>query len=128
MTAAGEVILVAVGSKTGGVPEANRVLDVEFVLERAKTLCAVKGQSSTAPFTPPRLFGRSKRTRDPDNFWDPTGFTADGNQEKLAHNRQTELKHGLRHVQPKRTQHQLPHLTICATLQYARHFKLSWLP
>jgi hypothetical protein len=117
MAAAGEVILVAVGSKTGGVPEANRVLDVEFVLERAKTLCGVKGQSSTGPFTPPRLFGRSKRTRDPDSFWDPAGFTADGNQEKLAHNRQTELKHGLRHIEQQSTQHQLAHLTICATIQ-----------
>jgi hypothetical protein len=31
LAVAGEVLLVAVGSKTGGVPEAIRVLDAEFV-------------------------------------------------------------------------------------------------
>jgi hypothetical protein len=46
LAAAGEVLLVAVGSKTGRVPEANRVLDAEFVLERAKRRGGVKGKSS----------------------------------------------------------------------------------
>ena len=30
----------------------------------------------------------------PVGFWDPAGFTADGNSENFARRRQTELKHG----------------------------------
>merc|ERR1712187_916270 len=32
--------------------------------------------------------------QDPVGFWDPAGFTADGNAENFARRRQTELKHG----------------------------------
>ncbi|CAK0798027.1 unnamed protein product [Prorocentrum cordatum] len=32
--------------------------------------------------------------QDPVGFWDPAGFTADGNTANFARRRQTELKHG----------------------------------
>merc|ERR1711997_1227319 len=44
--------------------------------------------------SPLRAFESELGVQDPVGFWDPVGFTADGNAEDFARRRQTELKHG----------------------------------
>merc|ERR1712076_86547 len=44
--------------------------------------------------SPLRAFENELGVQDPVGFWDPAGFTADGNAENFARRRQTELKHG----------------------------------
>eukprot|EP00445_Apocalathium_hangoei_P035413 CAMPEP_0203957476 /NCGR_PEP_ID=MMETSP0359-20131031/89322_1 /ASSEMBLY_ACC=CAM_ASM_000338 /TAXON_ID=268821 /ORGANISM="Scrippsiella Hangoei, Strain SHTV-5" /LENGTH=586 /DNA_ID=CAMNT_0050891329 /DNA_START=51 /DNA_END=1808 /DNA_ORIENTATION=- len=44
--------------------------------------------------SPMRAFENELGVQDPVGFWDPAGFTADGNQENFARRRQTEIKHG----------------------------------
>merc|ERR1719291_200194 len=44
--------------------------------------------------SPLRAFENELGVQDPVGFWDPAGFTADGNVENFARRRQTELKHG----------------------------------
>merc|ERR1719479_860031 len=44
--------------------------------------------------SPLRAFENELGVQDPVGFWDPAGFTADGNVENFQRRRQTELKHG----------------------------------
>eukprot|EP00930_Biecheleria_cincta_P094406 TRINITY_DN854_c0_g1_i12.p1 TRINITY_DN854_c0_g1~~TRINITY_DN854_c0_g1_i12.p1 ORF type:complete len:238 (+),score=45.43 TRINITY_DN854_c0_g1_i12:266-979(+) len=44
--------------------------------------------------SPLRAFENELGVQAPVGFWDPAGFTADGNAENFARRRQTELKHG----------------------------------
>merc|ERR1712100_499247 len=44
--------------------------------------------------SPLRAFESELGVQEPVGFWDPAGFTADGNAENFARRRQTELKHG----------------------------------
>ena len=44
--------------------------------------------------SPLRAFENKLGVQDPVGFWDPAGFTADGNVENFQRRRQTELKHG----------------------------------
>merc|ERR1719342_232690 len=44
--------------------------------------------------SPLRAFENELGVQDPVGFWDPAGFTADGNVENFRRRRQTELKHG----------------------------------
>merc|ERR1711988_391662 len=44
--------------------------------------------------SPLRAFENELGVQDPVGFWDPSGFTADGNVENFQRRRQTELKHG----------------------------------
>merc|ERR1712060_578651 len=44
--------------------------------------------------SPLRAFESELGVQDPVGFWDPVGFTTDGNVENFARRRQTELKHG----------------------------------
>merc|ERR1712203_904238 len=44
--------------------------------------------------SPLRAFENELGVQDPVGFWDPAGFTADGNVEDFQRRRQTELKHG----------------------------------
>ena len=44
--------------------------------------------------SPLRAFENELGVQEPVGFWDPAGFTADGNAENFARRRQTELKHG----------------------------------
>merc|ERR1712226_1418531 len=44
--------------------------------------------------SPLRAFENELGEQDPVGFWDPAGFTADGNVENFQRRRQTELKHG----------------------------------
>merc|ERR1719163_801314 len=44
--------------------------------------------------SPLRAFENELGVQEPVGFWDPLGFTADGNAEDFARRRQTELKHG----------------------------------
>merc|ERR1719327_2251120 len=44
--------------------------------------------------SPLRAFENERGVQDPVGFWDPVGFTAEGNAEDFARRRQTELKHG----------------------------------
>merc|ERR1712137_1462748 len=44
--------------------------------------------------SPLRAFENELGVQDPVGFWDPAGFTADGNAENFRRRRQTELKHG----------------------------------
>merc|ERR1712113_976265 len=44
--------------------------------------------------SPLRAFENELGVQEPVGFWDPAGFTADGNGENFARRRQTELKHG----------------------------------
>merc|ERR1712061_176954 len=44
--------------------------------------------------SPMRAFESELGVQEPVGFWDPVGFTADGNVEDFARRRQTELKHG----------------------------------
>merc|ERR1719408_1022837 len=44
--------------------------------------------------SPLRAFESELGVQDPVGFWDPLGFTADGNAEDFQRRRQTELKHG----------------------------------
>jgi len=44
--------------------------------------------------SPLRAFENELGVQEPVGFWDPAGFTSDGNAENFARRRQTELKHG----------------------------------
>merc|ERR1712048_308533 len=44
--------------------------------------------------SPLRAFENELGVQEPVGFWDPVGFTADGNVENFARRRQTEIKHG----------------------------------
>merc|ERR1719436_1490867 len=44
--------------------------------------------------SPLRAFENELGVQEPVGFWDPAGFTADGNVENFKRRRQTELKHG----------------------------------
>merc|ERR1712110_67108 len=44
--------------------------------------------------SPLRAFENELGVQEPVGFWDPAGFTADGNVENFRRRRQTELKHG----------------------------------
>merc|ERR1719517_69213 len=44
--------------------------------------------------SPLRAFENELGVQDPVGFWDPAGFTTDGNVENFQRRRQTELKHG----------------------------------
>merc|ERR1712151_172140 len=52
------------------------------------------GDWSLYTASPLRAFENELGVQDPVGFWDPAGFTADGNVENFARRRQTELKHG----------------------------------
>merc|ERR1712061_868809 len=52
------------------------------------------GDWSLYTASPLRAFESELGVQDPVGFWDPAGFTADGNVENFARRRQTELKHG----------------------------------
>merc|ERR1711988_114023 len=52
------------------------------------------GDWSLYTASPLRAFENESGVQDPVGFWDPAGFTADGNAENFARRRQTELKHG----------------------------------
>jgi len=52
------------------------------------------GDWSLYTASPLRAFENELGVQEPVGFWDPAGFTADGNVENFARRRQTELKHG----------------------------------
>merc|ERR1740131_300224 len=52
------------------------------------------GDWSLYTASPLRAFENELGVQDPVGFWDPAGFTADGNAENFQRRRQTELKHG----------------------------------
>merc|ERR1712100_537019 len=52
------------------------------------------GDWATYTASPLRAFENELGVQEPVGFWDPAGFTADGNAENFARRRQTELKHG----------------------------------
>merc|ERR1712084_123849 len=52
------------------------------------------GDWSLYTASPLRAFENELGVQDPVGFWDPAGFTTDGNVENFARRRQTELKHG----------------------------------
>merc|ERR1711937_145068 len=52
------------------------------------------GDWSLYTASPLRAFENELGVQPPVGFWDPLGFTADGNAEDFARRRQTELKHG----------------------------------
>merc|ERR1719204_25700 len=52
------------------------------------------GDWSLYTASPLRAFENELGVQDPVGFWDPAGFTADGNVENFARRRQTETKHG----------------------------------
>merc|ERR1712039_765915 len=52
------------------------------------------GDWSLYTASPLRAFENELGVQAPVGFWDPVGFTADGNVENFARRRQTELKHG----------------------------------
>merc|ERR1711988_674563 len=52
------------------------------------------GDWSLYTASPLRAFENELGVQPPVGFWDPLGFTADGNAENFARRRQTELKHG----------------------------------
>merc|ERR1719392_672874 len=52
------------------------------------------GDWSLYTASPLRAFENELGVQEPVGFWDPAGFTADGNSENFARRRQTELKHG----------------------------------
>merc|ERR1719159_292338 len=52
------------------------------------------GDWSLYTASPLRAFENELGVQPPVGFWDPLGFTADGNVEDFARRRQTELKHG----------------------------------
>merc|ERR1712190_192747 len=52
------------------------------------------GDWSLYTASPLRAFENELGVQDPVGFWDPAGFTGDGNVENFARRRQTELKHG----------------------------------
>merc|ERR1712070_1149830 len=52
------------------------------------------GDWATYTASPLRAFESELGVQEPVGFWDPAGFTADGNAENFARRRQTEIKHG----------------------------------
>ena len=52
------------------------------------------GDWSLYTASPLRAFENELGVQDPVGFWDPAGFTADGNVENFRRRRQTETKHG----------------------------------
>merc|ERR1712070_1208358 len=52
------------------------------------------GDWATYTDSPLRAFESELGVQAPVGFWDPAGFTSDGNAENFARRRQTELKHG----------------------------------
>merc|ERR1711972_840462 len=52
------------------------------------------GDWSLYTASPLRAFENELGVQEPVGFWDPVGFTTDGNVENFARRRQTELKHG----------------------------------
>jgi len=53
-----------------------------------------KKSGSKRQFVAMGAFENELGVQDPVGFWDPAGFTADGNQANFARRRQTEIKHG----------------------------------
>merc|ERR1719188_1701822 len=54
----------------------------------------VTGSTGPEMYLPPGAFENELGVQAPVGFWDPVGYTADGNTEKFKRRRSTEIKHG----------------------------------
>ena len=64
------------------------------MFEKQNTHSEAWGDWALYTASPLRAFENELGVQAPVGFWDPAGFTADGNSENFARRRQTELKHG----------------------------------
>merc|ERR1719463_997919 len=54
----------------------------------------VTGSTGPEMYLPPGAFENELGVQAPVGFWDPIGYTADGNMENFKRRRATEIKHG----------------------------------
>jgi len=82
---------LATGASSGGSSSSTALLGLGLVAGAAGFS---KRRACEAQAVQRHAFENELGVQAPVGFWDPAGFTADGNSENFARRRQTELKHG----------------------------------